>query len=271
MRQAQEMLREGDLEGCLGEVMQSVRADGGDVAMRILLFQLFCVTGQWERARRQLYVLKDMDAGTVPMCETYDPVIQCEMFRLAVFAGERSPLYFGQPQDWLATLASALSPLAAGRLEDSRQLQSEAFDAAPETAGTIDGKPFSWIADADGRLGPVLEVFLNGLYYWVPFNHVARITITEPGDLRDLVWTPAEFVWSNGGQAVGFIPCRYPGTESADDSRLRLSRMTDWQNQTEDLVTGIGQRLLITDQHECSLLDVREIRLGDVDESGESG
>ena len=34
---------------------------------------------------------------------------------------------------------------------------------------------FEWIADADDRLGPVLEAIVNGRYYWVPFERVRRI------------------------------------------------------------------------------------------------
>ena len=37
-----------------------------------------------------------------------------------------------------------------------------AFQAAPESEGSLNDTPCAWIADADPRLGPVLEVFVNG-------------------------------------------------------------------------------------------------------------
>jgi len=262
LSRSEELLRDGDIEACLGEVTEAVRSCGDDIEQRVLLFQLFCITGDWERARRQLYILKDMAASTIPMFETYDPVLQCEIFRLAVFAGQRSPVFFGEPQEWLATLASSLAPIAEGRIAEAERLLDKAFDGAPELIGRLNGSAFEWIGDADGRLGPVLEVFLNGRYYWVPFDKIARIRVDEPEDLRDLVWSPAEFQWTNGGQAVGFIPSRYPGTEIASDNRLRLSRMTDWEQLSDGLLIGSGQRILVTDQDECPLLGVREIVLG---------
>jgi len=264
LNQAHELLQSGDLTACVNEAVAAVRADASDVRQRVLLFQLMCLTGDWEKARRQLYVLKDMDAATVPMFETYDPVLQCEMFRAAVFGGQRSPLFFGEPRDWLATLCSALAEQVAGRHAQAETLREEAFDAAPASAGKIDDEPFEWLADADGRLGPVLEVFLNGRYFWVPVEHVAVVDIEAPADLRDLVWAPARFQWSNGGDAVGFIPARYPGTEAAGDDRLRLSRMTEWVggDDSQSEPRGLGQRLLATDAGEYPLLATRSIRIG---------
>lgn len=269
MNQVHELLQAGDLVASLNESMQAVRADAGNVKHRIALFQLLCLTGDWEKARRQLYVLKDMSADTILMFETYDPVIQCEMFRDAVFKGLRSPLFFGEPRDWLATLSSALPKFAAGQTEEGLDLQARAFEDAPESSGTINGDTFEWIADADSRLGPVVEAFLKGRYYWIPMEQISLIRIDEPEDLRDLVWSPAQFQWKNGGQAVGFIPTRYPGTELADDDRLRLSRMTSWTGDEDGLQTGLGQRLLATDAGDYPLLGIRELRIGaSLDQTG---
>lgn len=274
MNQVHEMLQAGDIGAALEQAMGDVRADAGNAKARILLFQLMCLTGDWEKARRQLYVLKDMDAETIPMFETYDPVIQCEMFRQAVFDGQRRPLLFGEPRDWLATLCQALPHFAEGRLEQGLEMQAEAFDQAPTSSGRIaagdgaEAEEFEWIADADERLGPVLEVFLKGHYYWVPFEHIRLVRIDEPEDLRDLVWTPAQFQWANGGEAVGFVPTRYPGTENATDDRLRLSRMTEWLgndgDDADDLQVGLGQRLLATDAGEYPLMGIREIKIAGV-------
>ena len=56
----------------------------------------------------------------------------------------------------------------------------------------------------------MLEAIINGHYYWIPFQQIQQIQIEEPADLRDVVWMPAHFVWTNGGDAVGLIPTRYP-------------------------------------------------------------
>ena len=111
---------------------------------------------------------------------------------------------------------------SAGEIEQAQQVRDEAFEAAPATHGVIDDQPFEWIADADARLGPMLEAIVNGRYYWVPFDRIREIRIEAPADLRDAVWTPAYFTWANGGETVGLIPTRYPGTEASSRSEAAL-------------------------------------------------
>jgi type VI secretion system protein ImpE len=131
------------------------------------------------------------------------------------------------------------------------------------SAGTIDGEPFEWIADADMRLGPVCEAIINGRYYWLPFARVSRIDLDQPADLRDVVWMPAHFQFSNGGEAVGVIPTRYPGSEHDPDPRVRLARKTVWAEPSPDVYWGSGQRIITTDVGEHPLMDVRTILVGD--------
>jgi type VI secretion system protein ImpE len=142
-------------------------------------------------------------------------------------------------------------------------LRSRAVEAAPGSAGTIDGQPFEWIADADMRLGPICEAVINGRYYWVPFARLSKVDIEAPTDLRDVVWTPAHFVFANGGESVGVIPTRYAGSESADEPAITFARKTVWQEGAPGLFTGLGQRVLATDSGEHALMDVRAVVIGD--------
>jgi type VI secretion system protein ImpE len=172
-------------------------------------------------------------------------------------------MIFGEPEHWLALLLQALQLLTQNRHAEAADLRDQAFAAAPATGGTIDGQAFNWLADADTRLGPVLEAMVNGRYYWIPIHRIQRIALAEPSDLRDLVWQPAQFTWANGGQAVGMIPVRYPGSETSADSAVQLARRTEW-NEIEaghGHALGLGQRLLATDADDYPLLDTRLIEL----------
>src|SRR5260370_383324 len=215
---AEEKLRAGDLPAWLLELQAAVRRDPADPKTRIFLAQLLMVLGDWDRALTQLKVIAEMDAGAIPMTRAYAAAIQCEQLRASILKGERSPLIFGDPEPWLALVVQGLAALAAGRTEQADAIRAEAFDAAPATVGSLNGTEFEWIADADSRLGPILEVLLNGAYYWVPFHRIAGIQFEAPADLRDLVWLPAQFTWANGGEAAGLIPTRYPGTQLCAES-----------------------------------------------------
>jgi type VI secretion system protein ImpE len=207
----------------------------------------------------QLGVLADMDASTLAMVQVYGEALRCETFRAEVFAGRRAPLVLGEPEPWLAWLIEALRVSAEGRTEHTRALRDRAFEEAPAIPGTLDGRAFAWLADADPRLGPVLEVILKGQYYWVPTGRVAELRIEPPADLRDLVWLPAQFRWTNGGEAVGLIPTRYAGSEASPDPAIRLARKTVWEDHGAVGVRGLGQRMLATDEGEYPILDVRQV------------
>jgi type VI secretion system protein ImpE len=258
---AEDHLQQGNLGQALAELQDGVRKNPGDPKRRVFLFQLLCVMGQWERALTQLKVAGDLDPATLPMVQTYREAIGCETLRRDVFAGNRAPLVMGEPQRWIALALEALRASAAGNHRQAAELRDEAFEGAPVVAGKIDGAPFEWIADADMRLGPFLELIVNGKYYWAPFHRFARIALEPPVDLRDLVWAPAQLTMANGGQSVALIPTRYSGTIDQGNDRQKLSRMTEWQEMAEDTFEGLGQRVLATDSGEYSLLEIREILL----------
>ena len=225
--------------------------------LRIFLFQIYCVQGEWMKAGTQLDVLLELDPSSKPMVETYREALRCEALRRDVFDGKRSPLVLGAPQDWLAMMIEALRVDAEGRPDAAAELRARALEAAPATSGKLDDAPFAWLADADSRLGPVVEAIINGKYYWVPVSRLIRIEIEKPADLRDFVWAPATLTLENGATSVALIPTRYPGTERETDSALRLARATDWREQPGGAWHGVGQRMLTTDQAEIALLDVR--------------
>ena len=264
---ADEILREGNVKEALAELQNHVRKDPSNPQYRIFLFQLLAVLGEWDRAMNQLNVVADLDDGTLAMVQTYREALRCEALRTEIFNGSRSPLLFGQPQEWVALMTEALRLTAEGKIAESQEIRNRAFEEAPATSGTIDGTAFSWIADADSRLGPILEAIINGHYYWVPIHQIRSINIEEPADLRDLVWMPAYFTWSNGGESVGLIPTRYPETQTTDDQSLLMSRKTEWIDEGSDLYVGQGQRMLTTDTADYSLMDIREIVLDTADYS----
>ena len=260
---AERAVREGDLDGALRALQNEVRARPADADLRVFLFQLLCVLGQWERALTQLNVAADLDPKTLAMAQMYREAIACEKFRADVFGGTRSPVVFGEPEEWVALLVESLLAAGASRAGQSRELRERAFEMAPASSGTLDGEAFEWIADADMRIGPICEAVINGKYYWVPFARLSRIDLEPPADLRDVVWMPAHFQFANGGDAVGVIPTRYPGSHASDDAQLRLARKTEWAEATSGVFTGLGQRVLTTDAGEHALMDVRAIAIGD--------
>lgn len=259
---AEQYLHDGDPAAALKYLQDEVKTKAADPKLRVFLFQLLSVLGQWERALNQLNVAATLDPAALAMAQMYREAIRCESLRAQVFEGRKSPMVFGEPDQWLAVLIESMLLTGQGRTSEASTLRARAFDEAEPTGGAVDGKPFVWIADADSRLGPVLEAIINGRYYWVPFSRLTRVTIDAPEDLRDVVWMPAHFQFDNGGDSVALIPTRYPGSEASDDGLILLARKTVWDEPSPEVYCGLGQRLLATDTGELPLMDIREITLG---------
>ena len=260
---AEQALKDGDAALALKLLTEQVRSHPQDAKLRVFLFQLLCVLGQWNRALNQLNVALELDAAMLPMVQTYREAIACEALRMQVFAGQKVPMLFGEPEPWVALLIEALLREGRGEPDAARHLREQALEQAPASAGSVDGQAFAWIADADSRLGPVIEAVINGRYYWLPWNRVSRVDIDPPQDLRDAVWMPAHFQFTNGGEVVGLIPTRYPDTDIATGGLLALSRSTDWRETSPSLVVGLGQRLFATDVADFALMDVRSVLMAE--------
>jgi type VI secretion system protein ImpE len=256
---ARELLQAGEPAAALAALQDQVRKDPANAKLRVFLFQLLCVLGRWERAANQLEVAAELDPITLAMAQMYREALKCERLRAEVFAGRKSPLVFGEPEEWLALLIESLLVTDTPRGGQAQALRTKALELAPATRGSVNGEPFEWLADADARLGPVCEAVINGRYYWIPFTRLAQIDIEAPADLRDVVWMPAHFRFANGGEAVAIVPSRYPGSESSADPQLQLARKTIWQEVRPDEFEGLGQRLFATDAREYALFDVRSV------------
>ncbi len=270
--QATELVREGRLDEALKTLQDQIRKDPADFKLRVFLFQLLCVLGDWDRALTQLNVASEMDASSMLMVAMYKPALQCEALRAEIFAGKRSPVLFGQPEEWMGWIVQACQLEAGGQVEEALALREKAFESAPATGGKIDGRDFEWIADADSRLGPMIEAIVNGVLYWIPYARIHEMQVEQPADLRDTVWAPARMVWTNGGEAFALLPVRYPGSEKSDDGGVRLARKTEWIDAPGGTQHGLGQRMLATSAEEVPLLEVRSIEMdNEIEPGGESG
>lgn len=261
----EDSIREGKLDDALSEFEEQVRQAPADPQRRESLFQLLAVRGDWKLAEKQLEVLRDLDSQAFLMVHGFHAAVRAEAVRAEVFAGRQRPPVIGEPEPWLALLFEALRRLAEGNSAAGVELRNQAFEAAEAQPGSIrtsqdkEARRFAWIADADSRFGPVFEAVINGEYYWVPFGRVRSITIEEPTNVVDCVWTLARIVWANEGNSAALIPTRYPGSEQQADSMLSLSRKTEWIELGDGCEVGLGQRLWATDSEDYPIMDVREL------------
>jgi type VI secretion system protein ImpE len=259
MADADILLRDGDLGGARAALVEVVRARPADQQARMFLFQLLAVAGEWDKARNQLQALAQLAPEAQMLAVTYDQAMDAEKQRAAIFAGAQPmPLLLGK-DGWAEGIAHGITLLARGDQDAAQAARDAAFEAAPDTPGTVDGQRFDWVANADCRFGPSMEAIVGGRYGLIAFDQIASIRSDGPRDLRDTVWYPVQIAFRNGQSAAGFLPVRYPGTEQSPDNAEKLARATGWTARDWG-DEGLGQQLwTFSEGEDRGLLELRHI------------
>ncbi len=219
MADADELLRAGDLDGARAALVEVVKRAPNDQQGRMFLFQLMCVAGEWDKAAIQLRALAQISAEAQMLAMAYGQAIEAEKLRAQVFAGTAQPVLLVSSSAWAGDLVGALAALTQGQLDDAEALRDQAFDAAPDTPGELDGVAFDWIADGDARFGPAIEAIIAGQWGLVPFDAIEKITSEGPKDLRDIVWYPVQLRLQD--RPVGGRPAARPVSRIGDQHEQR--------------------------------------------------
>jgi type VI secretion system protein ImpE len=221
---------------CAGKVRDAEKALGAylrdnpaDAAQRTFLFELLCFSGQYDRAEKQLGVLAKGNEQAEMGAVLYYSALHAEKTRHAMFQKQEFPK---EP-------------------------------APPSPSGTLNGKPFQSISDADPEIGARLELYAAGAYLWIPFRHIASIQMEAPKTLRDTMWAPAfvmtgpEFKGTDIGQVI--LPAVYPFSWKSQDESLWLGRASEWVRDDEGNEFPVGQKMFIVDGEEVPLLEIRSL------------
>ncbi|HEX6053539.1 MAG TPA: type VI secretion system accessory protein TagJ [Gemmatimonadaceae bacterium] len=229
MPTARELYAAGRLDSAIEALGAELRDAPTDAHRRTFLFELLSFAGQYDRAEKQLDVLArggtDSELAVLP----YRAALQAERVREHMFATGDFP--------------TGVAP-------------------AP-VAGTLNGRPFASIEDADPRVGARLEVMAGGRYLWIPFAYLESVRLEPPRMLRDLRWAPARVTTNASVREMELgevlLPALSPGAWRLDDAELRLGRAADWEELADGSFAPAGQKLLRVDGELVPLLEVREL------------
>lgn len=270
MSTAKELFDAGQLQASIEEVTREVKANPTDTARRTFLFGLLCFAGEWDRAEKQLDVIGDQDLQSHIGARIYRQNIAAERKRERVLAGAGFPNFIVEPPGYVALQLNALSQIGAGDFAEARASLDRAAEESPVLSGTLNGAAFQNFRDADDSINCVMEVFLQGEYVWLPFEHIRSIEIPAPAHLRDLIWTQARIETAggvnmeSGGNAEAFsgevfIPVLYANSHRNENDQARLGRMTDWRQMGDEVYAGVGQRLFLAGDDDKAILETRTV------------
>jgi type VI secretion system protein ImpE len=254
---AEALLKSGDVAGARSALATLLRREPGNAQARQFFWQLIALAGEWEKAGTQLRALSAAEPKAMMLASVYNQALAAMLVRDAVFAGKERLESLVGTEPWVEALLDGANA-ANMRAADADERITAALDMAPANPGRLNDQPFAWIADADRRFGPMLEVIIGDRYGVVPFAAVSRIKASEPVDLRDMVWLPVDLELRSGQTSAALTPVTYPGTGASGRGPLMLGRATEWID-AGGIELGIGQRLLSTDEADFGILDVRSL------------
>src|SRR5262249_32677036 len=152
--------------------------------------------------------------------------------------------------------------LHAGKPVEAANVLAKPEAESHAIKGTLNGKAFDVLRDADDRFGSVLEVMSQGDYFWVPLEQVESLAAKTPRFPRDLLWLPAHPSVRAGPAGDVFLPCLYPGSHEHADDEVKLGRTTDWKQAEGGPVLGQGARTFLVGDDAVPLLEWRELVIG---------
>ncbi len=258
---AKELLDANQLSAAILELNQEVKQRPTDPRIRTFLFELLCFDGAHERAARQLDVLGAQDEQAGIGVEVYRKLLQADAARRTCWSDGAGPAFMAPPPAHVTDRLTAMGCLSRGNVHQAAEAIARATSTTPSITGTLNGTPFQTIADSDDRLGPVLELFVNGTYMWLSLEHVKTLVLPRPHFLRDLLWVPARLECHDGQQGDVYLPALYSGSDTDEHELVRLGRITEWIDLGEGLVGGRGLKTFLVDDRECSVLEIQELQI----------
>lgn len=240
-------------------IISSIKQAATDASHRVALAQIRLLQGDYPKALQQLQVACMNDPEWVPLAQLVKMLVQCEAARQAVFQGKIQADLLAPAPQWLEMMMQALKNegLASAAVA---LLREQALALAPETAGSLNhAHAFSWLADGDERLGPALEVYADGRYFWLPFEQITAVAIEPHGHVLDLLWLRATITtpFTPTGKLAAYLPVRYPCRAVGDqDSTYE----TEWvKGQTEQGWQGKGVRVWFLDEESTPMRNVSSL------------
>jgi type VI secretion system protein ImpE len=226
---ARDLFKAGKVRDAIEVLTAHVREHPADITQRTFLFELLCFAGEFSRAEKQLSVLANGSTDRETGAIVYYAALHAERTRHELFEKQEFP-------------------------GDSPRIVS----------GTLNGKAFNDLRDADPDIGARLEVFAAGSYVWIPFEHIASVEMGAPQRLRDTLWAPAlvQAAPSFRGMDLGevLIPAVYPFSWKQSDEQVWLGRVTEWLVDDEGRESPVGQKTLLVDGEEFPFLEVRSLK-----------
>jgi type VI secretion system protein ImpE len=256
-----ELIRAGKLSEARQQLIDSVKDSPGDSGLRVLLFQVLTLLGDFQKAERHIDIIAAQDVKTEAGIMPYKNLLHGEKVRQEVYNGERRPDFLPKTPAYAERYLLALEQLKNNEFESAEKTFELLEEDRPPLAGTVNDQSFADIRETDSFLSYFIEAFVHERYVWIPFEFIREMILPAPESLFDLIWIPARITAWSGLTLNCFLPVVYPESPFHEDDRIKMGRMTDWRQLGGPFYKGLGQHVFQIGENDVPLLEIRELML----------
>lgn len=268
------LLAADDLTGALAVATAAVKARPDDVPARLVLADLLVLSGDLERADRQLDLAGTFAPDAAAGLGVQRGHLRAMASRADWFERGGSPAFPLGPSEADRAAVTLGLALRDGDADAADAALARLDEVRGERPCTVDGIPVADLRDVDDRTAHALEVATaGGAYLWVDLAHVATLELAPRRRPRDLAWREARLTLRDGSVADVLVALLYhPPAQAEMDDALRLGRRTLWHPMAPAAaVAGLGARCLLAGDDLIVLGEVGRIETADGAEKAADG
>lgn len=261
------LFNQGKLTEAIAAGNAAVGKNPRDLPLRLVLVQLVCFTGNWERVEKIAKQLKTLDTENehIALTGMIDNLSIAEIQRAAAWNDGMVPEFLETPDEVTNKLLWAASCLRSGDTAKYQEALDHVLENAPEVTLTIGDQRYEGFRDLDDLTPTVFEAFtVQGNYVWLPHHLVQSIEVARPTRLIDHLWNKARITLHDGTNLAMFLPGLYVNSTAEDSTDgLKLGRETNWPDtDTPSLASmGHGRRIFGAGDDEFTLFDFESATL----------
>ena len=259
-----EQFNAGNLQQAIADSNQTVADNPRDLKPRVVLAQLVCFNGDWERAGKVVQQLKTLDSAheQAPLVNFLDAMISAEIRRKEVWQKGALPEFVEPPSEVESKLLWAWNCRRSGELQQYEESIQFVLENAPACSLSRQGTTLDGLRDLDDMTATIFEAHsIHGDHYWLPMGFVEKLDVAPPTRPIDFLWNSARLKLRNGQEARMYFPGTYFHTFESDSDDLKLGRTSEWKTDESGKEIGMGRKIFVADDDEFTLFDFTETEL----------
>lgn len=259
------LFNSGKLNDAISTCTEAVSKAPMDLRMRLVLAQLTCFTGDWERVEKIVGQVKSLDKSQEHMLLTnvITQLSDAEKTRQQVWEKGLVPDFLAEPDELDKKTMWAANSHRESNSEELKTSMEFIEGHRKKYPVHLDEQNFSDFRDAHDLTATFFEAHsVSGQYYWIPFSIVEKIDVSQPKRPMDFLWNQARISIKDHPELVFYLPGTYAGTFATKNENLLLGRESAFQTDDNNLTIGTGRRVYqLGDDFEADLFEFKSMNL----------